>query len=31
MSPELSVVIPIRNESPNIETLYAEITGALER
>ena len=31
MSPELSVVIPIRNESPNIEALYAEITEALER
>ena len=31
MSPELSVVIPIRNESPNIEALYGEITEALER
>jgi len=31
MSPELSVVIPIRNESANIEALYVEITEALER
>ncbi len=31
MNPELSVVIPIRNESPNIEALYVEITEALER
>ena len=31
MSPELSVVIPIRNESPNIAELYRELTDALER
>ena len=31
MNPELSLVIPIRNESPNIDALYAEITDALER
>ena len=31
MSPELSVVIPIRNESPNIEALCVEMTEALER
>jgi len=31
MNPELSLVIPIRNESPNIEALYKEITEALER
>jgi len=31
MNPELSVVIPIRNESPNIEALYVELTEALER
>ena len=31
MSPELSVVIPIHNESPNIEALYAELTEVLER
>ena len=31
MSPELSLVIPIRNESPNIEALYVEMTEALER
>src|SRR4026208_1782952 len=31
MNPELSVVIPIRNESPNIEPLYVELTAALER
>ena len=29
MSPELSVVIPIRNESPNVEALYVEMTEAL--
>src|SRR5687768_13216597 len=31
MSVELSVVIPIRNESPNIDALYVEMTEALER
>jgi glycosyltransferase involved in cell wall biosynthesis len=31
MNPELSVVIPIRNESQNIEALYVELTEALER
>jgi glycosyltransferase involved in cell wall biosynthesis len=31
MTVELSLVIPIRNESPNIEALYNEITEALER
>jgi glycosyltransferase involved in cell wall biosynthesis len=31
MNPELSVVIPIRNESPNIDGLYRELTEALER
>jgi glycosyltransferase involved in cell wall biosynthesis len=31
MSPELSVVIPIRNESPNIEALYVELTEALDK
>ncbi len=31
MSPELSLVIPIRNESPNIDALYVEMTEALER
>ena len=31
MNPELSVVIPIRNESPNIEALYVEMTQALDR
>ena len=31
MNPELSLVIPIRNESPNIEALYNEMTEALER
>ena len=29
MTPELSVVIPIYNEAPNLEPLYREITGAL--
>jgi glycosyltransferase involved in cell wall biosynthesis len=31
MSPELSLVIPIRNESANIDALYVEITEALGR
>jgi len=31
MTVELSVVIPIRNESPNIDVLYVEMTEALER
>ncbi len=31
MTPELSVVIPIRNESENISRLYEELTASLER
>jgi glycosyltransferase involved in cell wall biosynthesis len=31
MSPELSLVIPIRNESPNIGELYRDLTDVLER
>ena len=31
MSPELSIVIPVRNESPNIGELYRELTDVLER
>ena len=31
MAPEISVVIPIRNESPNIPDLYRELTATLER
>jgi glycosyltransferase involved in cell wall biosynthesis len=31
MNPELSVVIPIRNESPNIAELYREFVDALDR
>jgi glycosyltransferase involved in cell wall biosynthesis len=31
MNPEISLVIPIRNESPNIEALYNDMTEALER
>jgi glycosyltransferase involved in cell wall biosynthesis len=31
MTPELSIVIPVRNESPNITGLYFELTGTLER
>jgi glycosyltransferase involved in cell wall biosynthesis len=31
VSPELSVVIPIHNEAPNLEQLYRECTEALER
>jgi glycosyltransferase involved in cell wall biosynthesis len=30
MTPELSIVIPVHNESPNINRLYAELTGALD-
>lgn len=29
MTPELSVVIPVYNESPNVEALYRELTDAL--
>ncbi len=29
MTPELSIVIPIRNESPNIRPLYDEVMGTL--
>ena len=31
MKPDISVVIPIRNESPNIPDLYRELTATLER
>jgi glycosyltransferase involved in cell wall biosynthesis len=31
MKPEISIVIPIRNESPNIPELYRELTATLER
>ncbi len=31
MSPDLSVVIPIRNEAENIPRLYEELTASLER
>jgi glycosyltransferase involved in cell wall biosynthesis len=31
MIPELSIVIPVLNESPNIEKLYAELTDTLVR
>jgi glycosyltransferase involved in cell wall biosynthesis len=31
MTPDLSVVIPIRNESENIPRLYEELTASLER
>ncbi len=30
MLPEISVVVPMRNESPNVRQLYAELTGALD-
>jgi glycosyltransferase involved in cell wall biosynthesis len=30
MSPELSIVIPVHNESPNIKLLYAELTNTLD-
>src|SRR3954470_15234585 len=29
MVPDISVVIPMRNEAPNVEALYAELTAAL--
>ena len=31
MTPELSIVIPVRNESPNIRPLYDELTSTLVR
>lgn len=31
MTPELSIVIPVHNESPNIKALYDELTSVLER
>lgn len=31
MNPALSVVIPVRNESPNLAELYRELTDTLER
>ena len=31
MIPELSIVIPIKNESENIPRLYRELTDSLER
>jgi glycosyltransferase involved in cell wall biosynthesis len=31
MNPEISIVIPIRNESPNIPELHRELTATLER
>jgi glycosyltransferase involved in cell wall biosynthesis len=30
MTPELSIVIPVHNESPNVKQLYAELTETLE-
>ncbi len=30
MSPEISVVVPMRNESPNVAQLYGELTETLE-
>ena len=30
MQPEISVVVPMRNESPNVQGLYQEVTAALE-
>jgi hypothetical protein len=29
MSPEISVVVPMRNESPNVRPLYDELVAAL--
>jgi dolichol-phosphate mannosyltransferase len=28
-APEISVVVPMRNESPNVGELYAQLTAAL--
>jgi glycosyltransferase involved in cell wall biosynthesis len=30
MQPDISVVVPMKNEAPNVEQLYAELTAALE-
>src|SRR5687767_8728180 len=30
MQPEISVVVPMRNESPNVKGLYQEVTAALD-
>nr|MDQ3420142.1 glycosyltransferase [Acidobacteriota bacterium] len=30
MSPEISVIVPMRNESPNVRQLYGELIAALE-
>ena len=29
MTPEISVVVPLRNESPNVERLYRDVTASL--
>ena len=31
MQPDISVVVPMRNEAPNVEELYRELTAALDR
>ena len=31
MKPEVSVVIPMRNEAPNVDDLHRELTSALHR
>src|SRR4051794_13340928 len=31
MIPEISVVVPMRNESPNVEQLYREVTASLSQ
>ena len=31
MTPEISVVVPMRNESPNVERLYRDVTDSLTR
>ena len=30
MIPEISIVVPVRNESPNVRPLYVALTTALE-
>jgi glycosyltransferase involved in cell wall biosynthesis len=31
MQPEVSIVVPMRNESPNVDQLYRQVTAAMER
>src|SRR5262245_60838418 len=31
MQPDISVVVPMRNEAPNVDELYRELTATLDR